>query len=391
VLTSNSSIPYGDVVYLHASIAGNSGAGIPTGTVGIFDNATAIPGSPFTLSSDGSAATPTGLLNLPVGSQSITATYNGDPSFNSSPSTPLNFTIVQAPASVTLTANSTSIQSGGTATLTATLTLGTSTLASYGNAPTGTVTFSYNGTSLGSANVSGSAGSIDILTQCSPTSCLGSGTGATGSAQMTTASGALPNGTDTITATYSGDANYATSTETVVITVGGTPDFSLPTGGLGTVTISAPGGSGSVNLSISQTNGFNSAVNFTCVSGLPTGAACGAGTIAAGQTTGSMTVTTTAPHSALMLDRRQSYVAWWIAGGGIPLAGIFLLGTPKRRRCVLIGMFVLCCLVVLPSCGGSSGGGGGGGGGTPPGTYTVNVTATSGTLSHNTTFTLSVQ
>jgi hypothetical protein len=389
VLTSNSSIPYGDLVYLHASVAGNSGAGIPTGTVGIFDNATAIPGSPLTLSSDGSAATPNALLNLPVGSQSITATYNGDPSFNSSPSTPLNFTIAQAPTSVTLAANPQNIATNGVTQLKANLTLGTSTLASYGNAPTGTVTFSYNGTSLGSANVTGSAGSIDILTQCSLTTC--SGTGATGSAQMTTANGALPNGSDTITATYSGDANYATSTGTVVVTVGGTPDFTLPTGGLGTVTISAPGGSGSVNLSITQTNGFNSVVNFTCVSGLPTGAACGAGTIAAGQTTGSMTVTTTAPHSALMLDRRQSYVAWWMAGGGIPLAGIFLLGTPKRRRCVLIGMLVPCCLVVLPSCGGSSGRGGGGGGGTPPGTYTVNVTATSGTLSHNTSFKLVVQ
>ena len=162
-LTSGSIIPYGDLVYLHAAVAGQSGNGIPTGTVA-FNDSPAIPGN-YPLSSDGSTATPNGLFNLPVGAHSITASYSGDPSFNVSTSTPaLTFTINKAASLITLlSANPTSIASGGTTTLMATLGLGTPPLFSYGGAPTGTVSFYYGSTLLGSANVSGTPGSGNVL------------------------------------------------------------------------------------------------------------------------------------------------------------------------------------------------------------------------------------
>jgi hypothetical protein len=52
---------------------------------------------------------------------------------------------------------------------------------------------------------------------------------------------------------------------------------------------------------------------------------------------------------------------------------------------------LLLLLLGLPSCGGfSNGGAGGSGNGTPPGSYTITVTGTSGSLSHQTTVILVV-
>jgi len=83
-----------------------------------------------------------------------------------------------------------------------------------------------------------------------------------------------------------------------------------------------------------------------------------------------------------------------IFGGGLPLAGVFLLAAPRRRRgSTLLGLIMLALLVTLPACGG------GGGSkttqqqdpGTPAGTYAVTVTATAGSISEQTTFTLTIQ
>lgn len=217
---------------------------------------------------------------------------------------------------------------------------------------------------------------------------------ATATASLTTTAGQLPDGADTITAIYNGDGNYAKSPTSagVVVNVGGTPDFSLPTGGLGTVTITSPGGQGTVSLSITPTNGFSAAVTFTCVAtSLPAETTCGAGTIAAGSTTGTMSVQTTGPHQiAFSRAQRQNYVAWVAMSSGLAFGGVFLVGGRRRRRwTALMSLIVLALLITLPACGGGSSTHTDPG--TPPGTYTVNVTATSGSLSHNTSFMLVVQ
>jgi len=105
-----------------------------------------------------------------------------------------------------------------------------------------------------------------------------------------------------------------------------------------------------------------------------------------------MQITTTSSAANLSLPvSRSAFVlsAWWLA-----LPGLVLLGTRRRRKqdaghtlaVPLLGLVLL--VLLLPSCGsaGSNGGGGGGGGGqqqqgTQPGTYTITVTGTSGTLS----------
>ena len=378
------SVSYGNMVYLRADVAGQSGLGTPGGTITFADanGDPPIPGNPYRLNSGGNAVTPQGFFTLPVGPYSIGANYSGDNSFNASSSAALAFTITQAATSSVVTANNTSVGSGSSVTLTANVATGTASTPSFGAAPGGTVSFYANGTLVGTAQpVTGTAGAASLLT--------GPFTPSSATASLVTT--ALPTGTDTITATYSGDANYAASTSPgITLTV--SPDFSLPSSGFGTVTISSPGGSGSVNLTITPGTGFNAAVTFTCLTAtLPRETQCTQANIAAGQTTGTMTVSSTAPHAQLRADRMALYLGWF--AGGISLVGMCV--TRGSRHKWLTGTLLGALLTVftmLPACGGGSGGGGGNQDpGTPPGTYTVTVTGTSGSLSHNTTFTLVVQ
>ena len=93
----------------------------------------------------------------------------------------------------------------------------------------------------------------------------------------------------------------------------------------------------------------------------------------------------------LQPSQRPYYFAV-ILGGGLPMAGIFLVAAPKRRRWgTLLGLAALALLVTLPACGGGGGGGHHQDPGTPAGTYTVIVTATAGSLSEQASFTLTVQ
>jgi hypothetical protein len=93
--------PFGSFVYLRADVVGLSGHGAPTGTVTFADTFGSIPGgSSFQLNggdqiNNGSnTATPNGVFNFDTGTHTISASYNGDASFNASSSTqPFTFTI----------------------------------------------------------------------------------------------------------------------------------------------------------------------------------------------------------------------------------------------------------------------------------------------------------
>jgi hypothetical protein len=90
--------PFGSFVYLRADVAGKSGFGVPTGSVSFADTFGPIPGSSLgiyvlALNSQGNTATPNG-VTFDSGTHTITATYNGDGSFNPSNTTPpLSFTV----------------------------------------------------------------------------------------------------------------------------------------------------------------------------------------------------------------------------------------------------------------------------------------------------------
>jgi hypothetical protein len=111
------------------------------------------------------------LIQLPPGSHSIAASYPGDASYNASTSNTLSVTITQATTTTAVTASPTSIASGGSVTLTATV-----NTASNGAGPTGTVQFK-NG-----------SGNLSSAVACMPTSGIASTTGnASCTATLTTA------------------------------------------------------------------------------------------------------------------------------------------------------------------------------------------------------------
>jgi hypothetical protein len=97
------------------------------------------------------------------------------------------------------------------------------------------------------------------------------------------------------------------------------------------------------------------------------------------QTAFTVKVTTTARSAAAL--HRDSNISWaWAMG----VFGLLMLPGAARNKRALKGMLVLitfAMLLLFVGCGGggssSGGGGGGGGGGTTPGTYTINVQASS--------------
>ena len=165
--------------------------GCPTGQITLTDNGSPLDGGTFTLNSYGYLEDQ--IVQLAGGTHSVTATYNGDSSFNGSSATP-TFNIT--PARTIMGAISVSGATVGVP-FQANVTI---QAASFGAAPTGTVTFFVNGNPVtGTISYSESAGSVS-----NPTAIL------------TAYFGSLPSvfpspGTYTISASYSGDANYGSS------------------------------------------------------------------------------------------------------------------------------------------------------------------------------------
>jgi hypothetical protein len=135
---------YAQPVTLTATVT--SAGPAPTGTV-TFRNGSVILGS-RTLNAGGIATLTT--TKIPVGTDSLTATYNGDASNGKSVSAAITQTVSQASISMVLTSTPNPSAFGESVKFTATLT-------SNGGLPSGQpVTFSYNGATLGTASVNSS-------------------------------------------------------------------------------------------------------------------------------------------------------------------------------------------------------------------------------------------
>jgi hypothetical protein len=152
------------------------------------------------------------------------------------------------------------------------------------------------------------------------------------------------------------------------------------------------GQSASYNFSVLPVgSSFTGAVNLSC-SGGPAVSLCSftpnpvtPGTSSAAVV---MQITTTVSGTNVSPQARGRDAVFYALGLALP--GLALLASAGRKRkftlsASLLGLLLLAFL--LPSCGGggSNGGGGGGGGqqqGTQPGTYTITVTGTSGTVSN---------
>jgi N-acetylneuraminic acid mutarotase len=163
------------------------------------------------------------------------------------------------------------------------------------------------------------------------------------------------------------------------------PDFSIVSS-LPSLTLAA-GQSGTTTVSITPQNGFTSAVSFSC-SGLPTGTSCSFSPATVTPTGGTATTILTVTTSPEVADLR------W--GHSDPLPGstlviafcIFGWKRGKRLQMHLQVVALLVSLTLINGCGG------GGGAATttqpPPITSTIPVTATTGSLQHSITFSLTV-
>ena len=353
-----------------------------TGTVTLSQNGVQL--ATVTLDSQGLANYLFTSTTLAPGAQSFTAAYSGDASYKASTTTQ-TLTITKA-----IPFESSFIPANGTTWHLTDVNKAVSlqfNVSSVGAEPTGTITYTMNGTSLGTLTVSSSAPQQGQMTFGVEASVDAAQIGA--------------GNTATFTASYSGDGNYQGAgpfTTTVAVSEPANAGITLTTSG--NITIKTPGQSGTSTLTVMPSNGFGGSVSITCA--LSSGAngsnnpTCSvpasvsiSGTVAQ---TAAVTVSTTAATSASV--KRPTNLLIGLSGGGVAFAGVLLIALPRRRT---LWLSMLCLVVLgtalLPTgCGrGGIGTPSGGFPGTPAGAYTFTITGANGSITGSTTLTVTVQ
>ncbi len=217
VQTGQTSIPYGYLVDLIGTVTGASGTGTPSGTLtfAISKSGTALTPLTGTLDSLSTAALVAGAGYsslyiapnypvLPAGNYVVTGTYSGDSSFTSSSSSTA-FAITRSAQPVSISSSAAYVTNGTNLTLNCSVPrIGlTPSIAAY---PTGSCTFTdtTQNAVLGTATLN----SVGVASYV--TTAIYAGTG-----------GSFVAGANTITATYSGDTNYASATSSgTTVTIG---------------------------------------------------------------------------------------------------------------------------------------------------------------------------
>ena len=330
-----------DSLVLTATVTNGSGQA-PSGTVSYFDGTTLLGMSSLV----GDTAT-LSLATLALGQHALSATYNGDSINLTRRSAALNQTIQLRPTTTSLTGSTTSSGTTQQLTLIAVVHYTGST------SPTGSVTFSANGSTIGTAAVDSNG--VATLT----ISTTGSLAGAT--------------------ASYSGDGVYAssssvsgtiTSANSLQLTIQVNPQSITLQSKQQTI----------ATVTLLSANSFADTINLGCA-GLPFAATCTFSSdqvsLAAGATqTVQVTVDTAAPLASggFAVNRAQtrSTVETCILPGAVFL-GFTLIGWRRRGLKVVLPALTLCVLAVgictLSGCAGLTTNG------TRPGTYTFQITA----------------
>jgi subtilase family serine protease len=227
----------------------------------------------------------------------------------------------------------------------------------------------------------------------------------TGAIAFMIPAGSLVPGTDTLTATYSGDNNYSSTIGTSTVTVTAPADAGFSIACPSTTVLKGFGSS--LKTTVTPTTGFVGSVSLTAeITGQPQGAqyppAVSFGTtsplnvLGFNPTNAILSISTTPATTGLLRDSRAPGKPWYAAAGATLACCVLLFVPIRRRRARLVAMLALGMFLTggVISCGGGSGGQGGGGGGnsgTTSGQYTITITGTSGATTATTTMTVTVQ
>ena len=326
--------------------------GTPTGTVTFLDDTNRL----------GTATLANGLATLEailtdVRNHSITAMYSGDGVFLSSSNT-ITVQVTGLATTTTLTAPP-SAAPGSPVTLSA-------MVNSAGGTPTGQIEFLDGNTGLGTAPLDAAGIAILRINTLTP-------------------------GAHSLTASYGGDGKFGSSTSAAVTTTIANADFSLGATPMNATVVA--GQSTQFILTVTPAGGFADNVTFSCspVSGITCTFNPATVTPSNGTASTNLTVTTSAsvprygllmpeligPFALLVALALFSFVVW--KGGKLRTARGSLLTTGAAVTIVALGLAI--------------GGCGGYGSNTQPnrGTASIRVTAQSGTTSHTTTVSVTVQ
>ena len=346
----------------------------PTGQVTLTANNQPLPNQSGTAPSaymlNSSGFTEDQLPPLSPGTYTVVGNYSGDNSYQPSSST-VTLTVAKGP---TFTFANASPAGGNSVTLQAMV-----DTVSAGAEPTGTVQF-FNGTTPISGTVTYTGAAY------SPTTGLAAYLEAT----LTTPITANAN----ITAQYSGDANYETSTSPVTQVLA--PGFFV-TANPASLTIGSPGQSAASAISVAENNGFTGTVNLTC--SVPTAmseTSCSLNPSSLSASgSAALLIATTAPSAAG--GKFQAPIGLLPGGFALFCALLMVAATKSRVRKYAVGLLAAALLAAaFVACGGgtSSGGGGGGGNsnpGTPTGNYLITVTGTWGSVTQSIQVSVNVQ
>lgn len=366
-----------------AVAAATNGGTTPTGTVTLVGGGyTSAAG---TLSS-GAYTFSIPANSLSAGSDVLTVSYSGDSTY----------------AAVTGTATVTVTTTTGTGTATVTVTPAQTTLSASSSLSVAiAVAASTNGGTTPTGTVTLSGGGYTST----------AGTLSSGTYTIAIPANSLSAGSDVLTASYSGDSNYAAATGTATVTVTGASSGGTFTLSASATTAVAPGTSASSTITVTTTNNYAGTATLNCaLTTSPTSAvdvptcALSPTTVALSSSTPSgsvtATITTTAPTSTTTDFSRSrgrgKNRAWVGAGGGAVMAFLVFLGIPSRRRS---WRSMLCAVALIVALGGLAGcgdfwqaPGGDTADGTTAGTYTFTVSGTGdpAVTAVTTTFTVTV-
>jgi hypothetical protein len=359
-------------VTLTATVAAASGTTVPGGTVTFFLDGTAQPAATL------AAGVATITTNFSTGgAHTVQAAYSGATGFFVSQSAVTTVNVIAsgiAKTTTTLTASPTTVALSGALQLTAAVQSATA------GAIAGNVTFTIGSTTVGTAAITpGASGAGSATLSVSATSALG-----------------FAVGSNTVVATYGGDANYSSSSGSATVTVTN-PGITIAATN---VTISsAPGNTGTSTITLTSTGGYAGTANVSATGSVNVNAAFPngqTGTVAlssGGSGTTTLTITTVSASGNIQKSPAGSRLAGHrIAAAGGTAAGCILLllipGIRRKRWPVALIMLVFLSVGAGLGCGG-----GGGGGGAPAGTYTITVTAADSSntnITASTTFTLTL-